>query len=56
MVIGEVVEQFRGFLLDIRENRPGEAIRELDAYLAAVPDAPDKEKVLALRSQLRQKK
>ena len=42
--------------LDIRENRPGEAIRELDAYLAAVPDAPDKEKVLALRSQLRQKK
>ncbi len=41
--------------LDIRENRPGEAIRELDAYLAAVPDAPDKEKVLALRSQLRQK-
>jgi tetratricopeptide (TPR) repeat protein len=42
--------------LDIRENRPGEAIRELDAYLAAVPDAPDREKVLALRAQLRQKK
>ena len=40
----------------IRENRLDEAISELDAYLAALPDAPDKEKVLALRSQLRQKR
>lgn len=39
----------------IRENRIDEAIRELDAYLAALPDAPDKEKALALRSQLGRK-
>ncbi len=41
--------------IDIRENRVGEAISELDAYLAALPDAPDKEKILALRAELRRK-
>jgi len=41
--------------LYIRENRPGEAISELDAYLAALPEAPDREKVIALQSQLRRK-
>ncbi len=39
----------------IREKRPAEAISELDAYLAALPEAPDREKVLALRAQLLQK-
>jgi len=39
----------------IRENRTAEAINELDAYLAALPEAPDREKVIALQSQLRRK-
>jgi len=39
----------------IRESRPAEAISEPDACLSALPDAPDKEKVLALKSQLRRK-
>jgi tetratricopeptide (TPR) repeat protein len=39
----------------IRENRLEEAISELDAYLSTVPDAPDKDEVLALKARLRQK-
>ena len=39
----------------VRENRLEEAISELDAYLSAVPDAPDKDEVLALKARLRQK-
>jgi tetratricopeptide (TPR) repeat protein len=39
--------------LSIRENRPQDALAELDAYFAAVPNPPDKEKLLAIRSQLR---
>ena len=39
----------------IRENRTAEAINELDAYLAALPEAPDREKVITLQSQLRGK-
>ncbi len=43
--------------LHIRKHRPGEPIRELDACLAAVPeDAPDRDKVLTVRAQLRQTK
>lgn len=37
----------------IRENRPHEAIAELEVYLAAVPNAPDAEKQRALLRQLR---
>ena len=39
--------------LSIRENKPGEALAELETYLAKVPDAPDKEKLVAIASQLR---
>jgi tetratricopeptide (TPR) repeat protein len=39
----------------VREHRLEEAISELDAYLSAVPDAPDKDEVLALKARLRQK-
>jgi hypothetical protein len=35
------------------ENQPAEAIAELDAYLAAATNAPDRDKLLALESQLR---
>jgi len=41
--------------LYILESRPVEALDQLDAYLSAVPDAPDREKILALQSQLRRK-
>jgi len=39
--------------LHIKENRPAEAIAELDAYLTAVPNPPDRDKLLALEVQLR---
>lgn len=38
--------------LDLKENRNQEAARELEAYLAAVPNAPDAAKLRALLSQL----
>ncbi len=41
--------------LDIRENRNKEAIDELETYLAAVPNAPDAEKLRALLSRLKTK-
>jgi tetratricopeptide (TPR) repeat protein len=37
----------------IKENRPREAITELEDYLAAVPNAPDAEKQRAILKQLR---
>jgi tetratricopeptide (TPR) repeat protein len=37
----------------IKEKRPHEAIAELEAYLAAVPNAPDAERQRALLAQLR---
>jgi tetratricopeptide (TPR) repeat protein len=40
--------------LAIQENQPQEAIAQLDAYLADAPNAPDAEKVRALRKQLEQ--
>jgi tetratricopeptide (TPR) repeat protein len=39
----------------IKENRPKEAIAELEDYLAAVPNAPDAEKQRAILKQLRGK-
>jgi tetratricopeptide (TPR) repeat protein len=39
--------------LCIKENKPQEAIAEIEAYLAAVPNAPDADKLRALLSQLR---
>ncbi len=39
--------------LFIRENRPGEALRELDAYLAAVPNPPETGRPLGVQFQLR---
>jgi tetratricopeptide (TPR) repeat protein len=39
----------------VRENKPQEAAAEIDAYLAAVPNAPDAEKLRALLSQLKTK-
>ncbi len=39
--------------LFMKEDRPGEALKELDAYLAAVPNPPDREKLLAVQSRLR---
>jgi len=40
--------------LAIQGNQPEEAVAQLDAYLADVPNAPDAEKVRALRAQLQQ--
>jgi tetratricopeptide (TPR) repeat protein len=37
----------------IKENRPGEAAREIEIYLEAVPDPFDGEKLRALLAQLR---
>jgi tetratricopeptide (TPR) repeat protein len=37
----------------IRENRPQEAVAELEAYLATSPTAPDTEKLRAVAAQLR---
>jgi tetratricopeptide (TPR) repeat protein len=39
--------------LDLKENRNQEAAAELEAYLAAVPKAPDADKLRALLSQIR---
>jgi tetratricopeptide (TPR) repeat protein len=39
--------------LFIRENHPQEAIQELELYLKAVPNPPDKEKLNVILSQLR---
>jgi len=39
--------------LDLKENRNQEAASELEAYLAAVPNAPDAEKLRALLAQIR---
>jgi tetratricopeptide (TPR) repeat protein len=39
--------------LDLKENRNREAAAELEAYLAAVPNAPDADKLRQLLSQLR---
>ncbi len=37
----------------MKEDRLGEALKELDACLAAVPNPPGREKLLAIQSQLR---
>jgi tetratricopeptide (TPR) repeat protein len=37
----------------IRENRPIEAAQEIESYLGAVPDAPDKQKLQAILAELR---
>ncbi len=42
--------------LDLRENRNEEAVAELKAYLAAVPNSPDAEKLRALLSTLKKQK
>ena len=39
----------------IKQDRPREAVAELEAYLAAAPQAPDAEKWRALAGQLRRK-
>jgi tetratricopeptide (TPR) repeat protein len=39
--------------LYIQGNQAAEALREIDAYLAAAPNAPDREKMLAVQKQLR---
>jgi tetratricopeptide (TPR) repeat protein len=39
--------------LSIRENKPAEALAEIEAYLSKVPDPPDKERLLRMASQLR---
>jgi tetratricopeptide (TPR) repeat protein len=38
--------------LSIKENRPHDAVAELDAYLATAPTAPDTEKLRTLAAQL----
>ncbi|RPJ86895.1 MAG: hypothetical protein EHM18_03885 [Acidobacteria bacterium] len=40
--------------LAIQQNQPQEAIAQLDAYLTDAPNAPDGDKVRALRAQLQQ--
>ncbi len=42
--------------LDLKENRTQEAAAELEAYLAAVPNAPDADKLRALLAQLKTQK
>jgi len=39
--------------LFIRENRPQEAVREIESYFEAVPNPPDKEKLNSILAQLR---
>jgi tetratricopeptide (TPR) repeat protein len=51
--VGSVRAHVQLARLDLKENRNAEAVAELETYLAAVPNAPDADKLRALLAELK---